>query len=432
MGPELLVLVIIAAVIGGCVGTFTGLVPGIHVNTVAAVLVASYPFLEGALSGAVSSGSVPLLISCCIFSASTVHSFVDFVPSVFTGAPDPDEAVSVLPGHRLLSEGRGMAAVRAAAAGSAVGACSALLLALPLQWLMLNGAETVVESLTVGILALSIIILVATSSDILMGALLLLASGFAGFAVQYAGIPSAGLTGEGTLLFPMLTGLFGAPTLIAASEKKRKVRQRDDGRCPVDAVPGLKGVATGLIAGWYPGITSTVGATLASAFGRERTPERFIATVASIGTVTAVFSVVTLAVSGSGRSGTAQAVKDIIGDSLQGFASEAFVAILFSIAFASAIGYAATIASGKCMMRIYDSVPEDMLNSAILALITVLVFLFTGPMGLAVLVCCTALGMVPPAVGVSRIPLTGCLLIPALLSQLGLAEGIAASLGWPL
>ncbi len=63
-----------------------------------------------------------MVVACCIFAASTVHSFVDFVPSVFIGAPDPDEALSVLPGHRLLMEGRGMAAVRAAAVGSAVGA----------------------------------------------------------------------------------------------------------------------------------------------------------------------------------------------------------------------------------------------------------------------------------------------------------------------
>ena len=43
MGPELLLLVLTAAAVGAAVGTFTGLVPGIHVNTLAAVLFTSYP-----------------------------------------------------------------------------------------------------------------------------------------------------------------------------------------------------------------------------------------------------------------------------------------------------------------------------------------------------------------------------------------------------
>lgn len=82
---------------------------------------------------------------------------------MFIGAPDPDEALSVLPGHRLLMEGRGMAAVRAAAVGSAVGAAAALVLAIPLQWLMLNGAERYLDMITSGVLALTLVIIIMTS-----------------------------------------------------------------------------------------------------------------------------------------------------------------------------------------------------------------------------------------------------------------------------
>ena len=174
-------------------------------------------------------------------------------------------------------------------------------------------------------------------------------SGLVGKFVMGDTIPCTGLLGEGTLLFPMLTGMFGVPALLERVESARIPPQTDDGRDPVGPGPGLKGVLTGLVAGWFPGITSTAGATIASAFSNEDRPERFVAMVGSIGTVTAVFSVVTLAVSGSGRSGTAQAVKEFIGDAMDGFCSEAFVAILFSIALASAIGYFATIWAGKVM-----------------------------------------------------------------------------------
>ncbi|MDD2626394.1 MAG: tripartite tricarboxylate transporter permease [Candidatus Methanomethylophilus sp.] len=432
MGPELLLLVLTAAAVGAAVGTFTGLVPGIHVNTLAAVLFTSYPAVETALAGRIGTDAVPLLVSCGIMSAAAVHSFVDFVPSVFVGAPDADEALSVLPGHRLLTEGRGMAAVRAAAAGSAVGAACALLLAVPVQWMMLHGLAGIMDSLTPFVLVGTLGIMLIAEDRRLLTLVVMLVAGFLGFAVMDAGIPAAGVLGESTLLFPLLTGLFGLPPLLERKTQTALPPQTDDGCDPVGPGPGLRGVLTGLLAGWYPGITATVGASLASAFGRERDPARFISLTASIGTVTAVFAVVTLSVSGSGRSGTALIVKEILGEELGGFCSETFVLLLFSIAAASALGYAATIGTGRLMVRLTDRLPAELLTNAVLTLIGVLVLLLTGIWGLAVLAVAAAVGMVPPAAGTSRVPLAACLIVPALLGQLGWDSTALSFMGWPL
>ena len=183
-------------------------------------------------------------------------------------------------------------------------------------------------------------------------------------------------------------------------------------------MPGIKGVATGILAGWFPGITATAGATLASAVTRENDPARFISMTASIGTVTSVFSLVTLAVSGSGRSGPSMAVKQIIGDSLGGFCSEAFVLILLSMALATLLGYVSTIGAGKLMVRLSDRISPVAMGDAVLGLIVILVLLFTGPFGLAVLVVSAAVGRIPPALGVSRVCLTGCLMLPVVLNVL--------------
>ena len=415
MGPEIIAMVLLASLIGAAVGTFTGMVPGIHVNTAAAVLLGLYPTVAGVV--VFPSGlDCAVLVSCCIFSASAVHSFVDFVPSAFIGVPDADDALSVLPGHRLFLEGQAMKAIRAAAIGSVVGSVSALLLAIPLQWIMLAGGTGIVDRMTTGIVFLVLSIIVIFSAKPHISILLLIVTGFMGFAISDWDIPSSGIMGESTLLFPLLTGLFGLPPLLEESAPHRHVAQKDDGEDPVGPVPGIKGVVTGLIAGWFPGITATAGAAMASAFTEERDPARFISMTASIGTVTSVFSVVTLSVSGSGRSGTSMAVKGIIGDSLSGFCSEAFLAILISIAFASLLGYIITIQCGKLMTGICERVPESVLSDAVLVLITALALLLCGPFGLAVLVLSAAVGMVPPSAGVSRICLTGCLLVPVLLT----------------
>ncbi len=417
MGPEILLMVVLASAMGAAIGTFTGLVPGIHVNTAAAIMLGAYPALAEAFAPMCDYSGLEctVLVSACILSASAVHSFVDFVPSVFIGVPDGDEVLSVLPGHRLLLMGQGMRAVRAAAIGSVVGSVSALMLSVPLQWVMLRGGSEFIDHFTVGVIALTLSVIVICSRRPAVSFGLVLLSGLMGYAVNNWDIPCTGLFGGSTLLFPLLTGLFGLPPLLEDSGPRRHIVQEDDGEDPVGPVPGLKGVATGLVAGWFPGITATAGAALMAAFSDEKDPARFISMTASIGTVTSVFSLVTLSVSGSGRSGTCMAVKEIIGDALGGFCSEAFVVILVAVAFASCIGYVATIGCGKLMVRVSDGIPESALNNGVLALIVVLALILTGPFGLAVLTVSAAVGMIPPRIGVSRICLTGCLMVPVLI-----------------
>ncbi|MCQ2079095.1 MAG: tripartite tricarboxylate transporter permease [archaeon] len=414
MGPELIFAVVVAGIIGAMIGTFTGLVPGIHVNTAATLLLGAYPAFEQLAESLSGPGSAPIIVACCITSASVVHSFVDFVPSVFIGVPDADETLSVLPGHRLFQEGRGMVAVRSAAIGSVVGSISAIALAIPLQWALMCGGTGIVDDLTLCVLLVVIGTIILTSEDPLISGMLLALSGVLGIVVQTGIVPVFSFLGDGTMLFPLLTGLFGLPPLLERSSRRRPVRQRDPMRDPVGPMPGLKGVATGIVAGWFPGVTSTAGALMASRITRETDPARFISMTASIGTVTSVFSLVTLSVSGSGRSGTSMAVKSIVGDSLFGFCSDAFLLLLFCMALASVLGYGATIVSGRFMMGVSERVPEKLMNDSILVLIVALVTLFTGPFGLCLLVVSAAMGMIPPHMGVSRVCLTGCLTVPVL------------------
>ncbi|MEE9564714.1 MAG: tripartite tricarboxylate transporter permease, partial [Candidatus Hydrothermarchaeaceae archaeon] len=91
-----LLLLILAGVI---LGTFTGMVPGIHVNTVVIVLLSLLPVLLEHFS---PTGVVSLIVAM-----SVVHTFVDYIPSILIGAPQEDSVLSTLPGHRMLMEGRG-------------------------------------------------------------------------------------------------------------------------------------------------------------------------------------------------------------------------------------------------------------------------------------------------------------------------------------
>ena len=417
MEPEILILAATMSILGAFAGTFTGLVPGIHVNTLASLMLILFPALESVISGFTDPTYAPILISSFIMSASVVHSFVDFVPSVFIGAPDPDEVLSVLPGHRLMMEGRGMAAVRAAAVGSTVGAAFSVLLAVPIQYLMLHGLSDILDMFTFSVLLFALCVMILNEKGTkkkIWGLAMVLVSGGMGYLCMMPELPCNGIMGEGTLLFPLLTGLFGMPTLLISVKNTIAPTQYDDAD-PVGPLPGIKGSLMGIIAGWYPGITSTVGASLASIFSPERDPARFISMVASIGTVTTVFSIVTLSVSNKGRSGTVLVIKDIIGDGLSGFCSPGFLLMLMSVMMAAFLGYHITIASGKMMISLSARIDTSILNKVVIVLVSILVLLLTGPFGVVILFFSTLIGLIPVDLDSDRIPLTGCLIVPVLI-----------------
>lgn len=425
MDPTLLAISMALAVSGCAIGTFSGLVPGIHVNTLAALLLASYPAIEGMLN--LDPASSAIAVGCCIMAASVVHSFVDFVPSVFIGAPDAEDAVSVLPGHRLLLKGRGMEAVRAAAIGSLIGCSAAIVLSAPLQWMLMNGAGDVLDSMTPIVLIVASAVLIGGEfgkGNGPWGAALFLLSGVLGLGCMMLPIPVAGILGEGTVMMPLLTGLFGIPVMLSSSDGARRPRQTDRVKDPVGPVPGLRGVLMGTVAGWFPGMTATVGASISATVFPEGQPARFISTVASIGTVTSVLALVTLSVSGNGRSGTALVIGEIVGDGLDGFMSEAFVMLLLASAVASLMGYWITIGCGKLFSRLADRVRQRMLSRTILILLVVLTFLMNGPAGLFVLLCSTVVGLLPEMFGTGRVILCGCLIIPVLLFRFGVLRSL--------
>jgi putative membrane protein len=416
--PALILVISIAAFSGCFLGLLTGLIPGIHVNTLATILLTAFPLISSSLSGLVPEEDVAICVCSLIMSASVVHSFIDFIPSVFLGAPEDAHAVSILPGHRLLLDGRGMDAVRSAAIGSLIGCSAAILMAIPLQMMLSGGMEEQLDRITKGVLIVISTILILNERPfpgIAYGAMAFILSGALGYCVMELPIPCSGLLGEGTLLMPMLTGLFGLPTLMSSGGSGKIPAQKDPVPDPVGFIPGLKGVLMGTVAGWFPGITSTVGATVSSVVMPDRSPERFISTVASIGTVTTVLSLVTLSISGGGRSGTVIVIGDILGDSVSGVASENFLMLLISAAIASMVGYWLTIVSGKAATGFISGIDQNRMNKAVIAFLIIIVLLTTGPWGIVILIASVITGFVPLAFGLGRTVLCGCLILPVLL-----------------
>lgn len=422
MDADILLMVFYMCMIGTAIGTLSGLVPGIHVNTLAIILLTFSEQLLGIVSMFTGSDLAPTMLACCIVSAAVVHSTVSFVPSAFIGLPDTESVLSVLPAHRMVLEGEGMVAVRCAATGSLTGAITSLILAMPLYLLLEAGLGDYLNSITVGVLIIVLVMMVANEKGgfRMVAVAIMAASGAMGLITMLNLIPMESVIGpEPETMFPLLTGLFGIPSLIWHSDAEVPP-QYDDEPYPVSPVPGIKGVLTGSLTGWFPGVTSTAGAMVAERLFGGNGPREFISMVASIGTASTVFTFITLSLTGKERSGTMSVTAELLTGYDITLGSEVFACILAAMAAAAVLAYAITVHSGRLMSRLVRRVDMSALSRAVLVLMLVMTVLFCGYWGLVMLLACTLIGMAPLLLGTRRIHLTGCLIVPVLLFKLGI------------
>jgi putative membrane protein len=115
-------LIIVFCVLGVLVGIVTGLLPGLHVNNVALIMLSASSTIVAVCSPlfayGISEQFILILIAGFMISVSISHSFHDTIPTTFIGAPEEDTALSVLPAHSLLLKGEGYKAVALAVMGS--------------------------------------------------------------------------------------------------------------------------------------------------------------------------------------------------------------------------------------------------------------------------------------------------------------------------
>jgi TctA family transporter len=525
-------MVLYCTCIGAALGTLTGIAPGIHVNTLALIMLVSYPAIAGLMGLAciefgIGIVHVPLLVCCMIISASIVHSFVDFIPSIFFGAPGEDTVLSVLPGHRLLLSGKGMEAVACAAKGSLAGACVAVVLTLPMFVVMSAPIDLYgrFEPLIPGVLVVVMVMLVMAEADDrlitvaidahrssvdrlerigvpmlvphdgekvrawgrlervsrgrfilhtaqgkwmvmaragtppgkavvngvwrvrrnrsrrkLSALALLLSSGLLGFVALNGKLPLTGIWDgvDGNMLFPLLTGLFGLPTLLSSVSLGRIPEQSAPVNRDLDGRAALGGALAGGFVGWVPGVTSTTGTMIGSVLDPDRDGDeeaaarRFITMVSSVGTAAAVFGIIALAVTGKGRTGALLVVKQMLGaegvGALSSATSTETIMLLVSVLASALLGYLITLRLGGVFAAKVGDMDLDRLTKIIVVSLVLLVLLMSGIPGILLLVAATLMGLLPPRLGTNRVHLTGCLLVPITLFFFGLELPFASFL----
>jgi putative membrane protein len=392
----------LAFVVGGiALGTASGLTPGLHANNFALLLATVAPLLPGP----------PQYVGAAMLAAGVVHTFLDIVPALALGVPDPAMAATALPGHRLVLQGRGREALRLSALGSALAVAFAVPLAVPVTAAMEQAYPTIRAhlSLLLAAVALALVATERSSRGRFGAALALAASG--GLGLVALDLPAGGVLPSGDMLAPLFAGLFGAPVLIEALGGTGVPPQADAAvtttRRSVGTV-ALVGTGAGAIVGYLPGISSAIAATGALVVLPSRGPRAFVVATSGVNTANTVFALFALVALGDPRTGVLVAL-DRTGVPLD------LPLLLASVGLAAAVAFVLVLVVGDRYLAAVGTVDNTKLSLSVLAFLCVLVVVLTGPVGLAVFGASSVVGLIPARFGTRRATLMGVLLVPLAL-----------------
>ncbi|WOF16850.1 hypothetical protein F1737_09195 [Methanoplanus sp. FWC-SCC4] len=387
--------------LGVVLGTVSGLIPGIHANTMAGILLSVQTVILAVF------GETAMAVS--LLSALIVHTFLDIVPGTFFGIPDADTALSVLPAHSLCLQGRGEEAVRISAVGSAWGAVFSLPV-FALFLVILPALQPYVDW-WIGIILIGVAgaLIVYSESPEWSFAVFIVSGALGLFAFQHSYLAWHSL-GNSSILMPLLTGLFGISVLIMSSPGEMPEQTHSGITMSRREIikTGIAGTVAGSVVGWLPGLSNaSANAVLGSLIHLEKDREGFIAATSAANTSNAFISLAALYAVSRMRNGVMAAIAE----------SEQMPPITFLLFFgfcAAVSGFILTILFSKTG-RIFAGINVRNLSYGIIAFMTILTFALTGPFGILILILASVTGIVPQIVNIRRIYCMGAVMLPVIL-----------------
>lgn len=391
--------ILIALLLGIIAGTFTGLFPGIHINLVAMLL-----FLS---SGFFLQFTTPEVLVVFIVTMAVVHIFLDFIPSIFLGAPEESTALSVLPGHSLLLEGKGYEAIRLTTFGSYIGLIIMILIT-PLFVIFLNPIYQFLQNYIAHILIFASLFLIIKEDKKILALIVFLLAGVLGIATLNFPIIKEPL-------FPLLTGLFGTSMLLISISEKTKIPKQIISKSSIDKKESLKifsaSIISGSICSFMPGLGASQAAVLGSDICGKIDRKGFLVLLGAISTIVTGLNFIALYAINKPRSGTAI----IIGKILDVLNLQTLLLILITALIAGSISVFITLYSARKFSEFIEKVNYPKLCAIVSIILILMSILISGLWSIPILIVATSLGVLTNLWGIRKMHLMGCLMLPVIL-----------------
>lgn len=406
---------VIACLLGVGIGTITGMTPGIHVNTAGAILFAVSTILLSFVS--------PEFLCVLMVSMSIAHAILEFVPSMLLGVPEEGTALTVLPGHKMVLEGRSKEAIRIVSIGG-FGAIIVTILLLPIFAIVLPPTYEFLKPVTWILLLIASIYLIykvtSTLKGFLWSLLLFILSGILGWIIFQAPLSS------GISLMCVFSGLFGISTILfslndnSTIPHQNKFYELDLDNAKIKSI--ITGGTTGAILGFLPGFGPAQGSVIAqSASGQSNNDDEnttnFLLVISGLNTSDCLFSLIAIYLIGNPRSGIAVYMSYLISE----FNLSHLIAFIFASLISVSLSLALCLKLGDSFSKLMSGIDYRKLSIAVIVLQVILLYIFglyyQAPLLYLtlMLITSTAMGLLPHYLDVGKSHLMGVLIIPAII-----------------
>lgn len=389
---------LIALIIGVIVGTFTGLAPGIHINLVSAILLSSLNKFEG----------IPI-ISLVVFivAMSITHTFIDFIPSIFLGAPEEDNLLSILPGHQFLLKGKGYEAFVLTLYGS-IFAIPIILIFTPIFISFLPYLYTLIKDIMPFLLIFLSLYIALREENFILSIFIFILAGVLGLVTFSVPVNEP--------LLPLLSGLFGISSLVVSIKTKSTPKKQEI--LPLKKIKmekkeffrsAFSATVFAPLCSFLPGIGSSHAATFGSEI-IEQDKKGFLFMVGATNTIIMGLSYVAVYAIAKSRTGTAAAVQTL----LTKISVNDLITIMIAIVFAGILSFFMALFVSKLFVKFLNRINYKYITIATILIVLLVNIIFTNWLGLIVLLTSTALGVFVVLSNSRRINLMACLIFPAI------------------
>lgn len=430
---------LLCAVAGTCAACVASCLPGLHVYSVAAMIL----LLVNAAPGGVSERWVMLLVGMVVG-----YAIASAIPAVLLSAPDETFAWIVSPARSYLLRGRGYEALGLTVTGGLAG-----------LWLLIAMAPVAGRALSsvrgllaphlhwiIGALAL-FLLLSEWPRDPTRGATALarmlwawmplgaglavfLLSGLLGCVLHLRTVGSLSMAFQS--LAPAFAGLFAMPWIVQQLTAGETIPQQhiskslDTGLSPLVAGVAAGGLG-GLVAAFMPGVTGGLGALVAGHATAQHDERAFLIGQGATKVVYYVGALVLFLAPGpplvSGGMASMLAPLYTPRTEREYRLAIALVAVCGGLAALLALGL------GRWAAQLAGTYSARGLSVGVLVTLVAMVGITSGLGGVLVLLAATGVGLIPAVFGCRRANCLGILLLPMLLDATGATPLVARWLG---